>query len=66
MPIFTTMLIPCFNMIFTAVPIVAYAVVEQDLQPSTVLANPQTYSITRTATQGTFYWCDKGLSTSER
>ena len=37
MPVFTTMLISTFNMIFTACPIVCYAVVEQDLDPATVV-----------------------------
>lgn len=55
-PIFTTMMISTFNMIFTACPIVAYAVLEQDLHKATVLSNPETYSLTRTATRGRFFW----------
>jgi hypothetical protein len=55
-PIFTTMMISTFNMIFTACPIVAYAVLEQDLSKKTVLRNPETYSLTRTATRARFFW----------
>lgn len=55
-PIFTTMMISTFNMIFTACPIVAYAVLEQDLHKKTVLDNPQTYGMTRTATRASFFW----------
>jgi hypothetical protein len=55
-PIFTTMMISTFNMIFTACPIVAYAVLEQDLSKKTVLKNPETYSLTRTATRARFFW----------
>jgi hypothetical protein len=57
-PIFTTMMISTFNMIFTACPIVAYAVLEQDLKKGTVLKNPETYSQTRTATRVNFFWCE--------
>jgi hypothetical protein len=54
-PIFTTMMISTFNMIFTACPIVGYAVLEQDLRKSTVLQHPETYSLTRTATRAGFF-----------
>lgn len=55
-PIFTTLMISSFNMIFTACPIVAYAVLEQDMHVKTVLANPASYAVTRTATRGGFFW----------
>jgi hypothetical protein len=54
-PIFTTLMISSFNMIFTACPIVAYAVLEQDMHVKTVLANPASYAVTRTATRGGFF-----------
>jgi hypothetical protein len=56
-PIFTTLMISSFNMIFTACPIVAYAVLEQDMHVKTVLANPASYAVTRTATRSGFFWC---------
>lgn len=56
MPIFTTMMISTFNMIFTACPIVAYAVLEQDLAIPTVLAHPEAYARTRTTTKTRFFW----------
>lgn len=49
------MMISTFNMIFTACPIVAYAVLEQDLRKHTVLKNPETYSQTRTETRASFF-----------
>eukprot|EP00775_Hariotina_reticulata_P007204 gene7204-7418_t len=55
-PVFTTMMISTFNMIFTACPIVAYAVLEQDLKVQTVLEHPETYEVTRTATRAKFFW----------
>eukprot|EP00878_Enallax_costatus_P031079 GHUV01033929.1.p1 GENE.GHUV01033929.1~~GHUV01033929.1.p1 ORF type:complete len:138 (-),score=8.79 GHUV01033929.1:435-848(-) len=55
-PIFTTLLISTFNMIFTACPIVAFAVIEQDLHKDTILANPETYASSRTATKRNTLW----------
>lgn len=55
-PIFTTALISTFNLIFTATPIVAFAVLEQDLSVATILANPETYTDSRTETRRTFFW----------
>lgn len=49
------MMISTFNMIFTACPIVGYAVLEQDLRKSTVLQHPETYNLTRTATRAQFF-----------
>ncbi|KAF8063036.1 ATP8B4 [Scenedesmus sp. PABB004] len=54
-PIFTTLMISTFNMIFTACPIVAYAVLEQDMAVPSVLANPETYAVSRTATRRGFF-----------
>lgn len=60
-PIFTTMLITTFNMIFTACPIVCYAVVEQDLDQATIVGdkkspgNPETYTLTRTQNKYRFF-----------
>lgn len=58
MPIFTTMMISTFNMIFTACPIVAYAVLEQDLEKETILSHPETYNVTRTMTKQSFFRWD--------
>ena len=62
MPVFTTMLISTFNMIFTACPIVCYAVVEQDLDARTVVGdgkadrgNPEAYAVTRTVDARAFF-----------
>ncbi|KAI8470537.1 MAG: ATPase, phospholipid transporter [Monoraphidium minutum] len=60
-PIFTTMLISTFNMIFTACPIVCYAVVEQDLDAATIMGDkgspghPETYGLTRSVNRATFF-----------
>jgi hypothetical protein len=54
-PIFTTMTISTFNMIFTACPVVAYAVLESDVEPSVALQNPAVYSDSRLATRRSFF-----------
>lgn len=54
MPIFTTGQISTFNPVFTAFPIVIYAVLEQDLTKAMVLRNPCVYETTRLATKASF------------
>jgi hypothetical protein len=49
------MTISTFNMIFTALPIVAYAVLEADVEPATALQHPAVYSDSRTATRSSFF-----------
>jgi len=56
-PIFSTMLISTFNMIFTACPIVAYAVLEQDVDAKSIMSVPQVYATTRCQTRKKFFWC---------
>jgi hypothetical protein len=53
-PIFTTGQISTFNPVFTAFPIVIYAVLEQDLTKAMVLRNPCVYETTRLATKASF------------
>ncbi|KAG2485813.1 hypothetical protein HYH03_015523 [Edaphochlamys debaryana] len=53
-PLFTSGLIACFNVIFTSAPIVAFAVLEQDVSMATVLATPRLYAETMLATRKQF------------
>lgn len=53
-PLFTSGLIACFNVFFTSAPIVAFAVLEQDLSVETVMSNPQLYGETMRATRREF------------
>jgi hypothetical protein len=46
-PIFTTMMISTFNMIFTALPVGCFSLLEQDLSARTVMSHPRTYYVTR-------------------
>jgi hypothetical protein len=49
------MTISTFNMIFTAMPVVAYAVLESDVDPSVALRSPAVYSDSRLATRRSFF-----------